>query len=704
MLFNYADDPSQGEGIDRLTIGDVENHFMNSTKSVNNFIKENSYNKAWLGPTFIDWRTLPGSLASYNGNVFYAIKDGMQLLDDEVDFTQYKTLVFIFLNGGGGNLFGMEGTGFGGYPLPYTTDASNYHASVVLLDHRAIFGVTPTHELGHSMGFGHASALTAVGGPAIPPDLINLSPDKGFGATTSYHEYGDDDDIMGGGDGHVSTIFKNKAGWLVPGQVETVTQSGEYTLDQLQLPSSGVKMIKLPLGKKIKYIHEDGDESYYFMEYRKPLGLFETADSVQVRLKNRVYFYDGWAKRLNWGENTLRFVNADIVTADQPFIDPYRGIKIELLEKTGEGADSKARIKITYSGVDTDKGNLVDFQEYFGHPNPQTMTLSNNSQEPLTIGQTTIEGRDPTSWTILEDNISNRTIEIGQSATIKLYYTPVSKGFQLGYLKIPTSSQIRPEATISLYGYDGGAPGHNKWPRDPVTTSISAISTNISKTNTFTLSWIAEDYVPIAGYQLQYRPHTTTAWTTKSWTTSKSVSFTGKEGYTYYFRVRAKDSGGYISNWTLYNYEKGFTVIPFDSTSINYSSGWYAANLASAYKGSVKYTYKKGAYATKIYRHKSGLLALIAPSGPKRGKVRIYVRDKIKGVWTSWKDTRQTIDLYSPNFKARQYFLFDPRGQDYDNYIKTDTHQLKFVATGTKNKSSGGYRVDIDGLAIQRGL
>ena len=93
------------------------------------------------------------------------------------------------------------------------------------------------HELGHNLGVHHASALRCiVNGQAVAFANAN-------GACSS-SEYGDPYDIMGSSNTNQQNAFhKFQSGWLgsVSGpRVQTITQSGDYTVNPLEL-SSGVR-------------------------------------------------------------------------------------------------------------------------------------------------------------------------------------------------------------------------------------------------------------------------------------------------------------------------------------------------------------------------------------------------------------------------------------------------------------------------------
>jgi hypothetical protein len=162
----------------------------------------------------------------------------------------------------------------------------SFRASVFLLGESYINGGSIAHEIGHSFGLSDALSIACV-----PASLTD--------ATNSCGSWSNDaGDTMGSNSGyqHFSSAIKFSSFWLDSSQVQNVTASGEYTLDQLELPSSGAKALRIPLGKD-----SSGVDTYYWVEYRVP-GIFDTDQGVQVRYKPSAFFNGS-----SMASNTLRF-------------------------------------------------------------------------------------------------------------------------------------------------------------------------------------------------------------------------------------------------------------------------------------------------------------------------------------------------------------------------------------------------------------
>ncbi len=337
-LFNYPDKQDKP-----FTIDDVKNWILNDTDSVNNFIKENSYDKAWITADFIDFMTLPNNSTYYAGDNYVSLffEDAITTLDATVNFQDYARLIFFYLqNGEAGWIFGRGSIGKWGM----SSEDGDFSASVSWIIGDFSSKSVISHEFGHNLGFIHSASVLCDDNQYYIPETL-WDPTSSCG-TDAYEEYGDDD-TMGSDYKHFSTIWKSQAQWIDSSQIREATNS-EYTIDQVELPSDGTKVLKIPLGKD-----NDGNDFYYWVEYRKSLGVFDNEDVVQVRTKPTSLTGS------EWGSNSLRFKKSTTkgdyldIDADNSFYDPYRGVKIELVEETGSNSDAKVKLKVTMAPLVT---------------------------------------------------------------------------------------------------------------------------------------------------------------------------------------------------------------------------------------------------------------------------------------------------------------------------------------------------------------
>jgi len=131
------------------------------------------------------------------------------------------------------------------------------------------------------------------------------------------------------------------------------------------------------------------------------------------------------------------------------------------------------------------------------------------------------------------------------------------------------------------------------------------VSTDFSATRAF---WISFGSKAGAKYDVEYRDGPdATNWTRwKTLTREQGAYFTGREGHTYWFRVRYRMP---TSDWALFS-----VVVPYDNTGLRYlTGGWYSGGTAAyqAYARTVKYTTRRGATARMTFTGRTAVI--VAP-------------------------------------------------------------------------------------------
>lgn len=211
--------------------------------TVNDFYKENSFNKVWLSGDVHDYNTLPidSTTCNYTGIATYARQAAEA---DGVDLSHYNRLIFLFPE--------MSGCGWTGMGTLGGTQSRAWINGAMTLN-------TIGHELGHNFGLHHAERLEC-GTETIGDNCISVT-------------YGDTMDIMGaaGVNGHFGAHNKQLLGWLSPdaGEIITVSEEGSYILEPYESASqSGAKGIRVRRGTD----SVTGEPLWYYIEYRQPIG------------------------------------------------------------------------------------------------------------------------------------------------------------------------------------------------------------------------------------------------------------------------------------------------------------------------------------------------------------------------------------------------------------------------------------------------
>jgi len=162
----------------------------------------------------------------------------------------------------------------------------------------------------------------------------------------------------------------------------------------------------------------------------------------------------------------------------------------------------------------------------------------------------------------------------------------------------------------------------------------------------------------------------------RSATTATSATFIGSPGFTYCFRVRARDAAGVLSEWSPV---MNCTGIPLDDRSLS-RKGWVAGTGTSYYRGTYLRSYTRGAALT-LPGVVARRIVLIATTCSTCGTVRVYLGSALL----------KSVSLYSPTTVHRAI-------------VPVVALSKWRVGTLTIRVSSSGKRVVIDGVGISRRL
>lgn len=241
-----------------------------STWSINNFVKESSYNKAWLTGDVFGWVHLAEEER-------YCWPDDGTLLENfqnaGVNFSKYSRYVLLIRGKKTGCAFGVSSFG----KIALRTPDGLVNASLSRI--RAVTFHSPSdvsrttnavlaHELLHAFGIpGHANAY----------DCGNRTLTANASACVQVPE-GDPFDIMGRRywSSQPNACFKEELGWIAPEEIKTIQKSGTYTLFPLESSSSKTKALKIRLKNPIPLATATGNAinmTAYYVEYRVGQGV-----------------------------------------------------------------------------------------------------------------------------------------------------------------------------------------------------------------------------------------------------------------------------------------------------------------------------------------------------------------------------------------------------------------------------------------------
>jgi len=194
------------------------------------------------------------------------------------------------------------------------------------------------------------------------------------------------------------------------------------------------------------------------------------------------------------------------------------------------------------------------------------------------------------------------------------------------------------------------------------------------------VSWGATPaFAPVTSYDVKYRRlrwnGNGKTWAWRDATTATSGRLKGDPGYTYCFKVLARDADGNTSPWAWPDSDGACTAVPVDDRSLVRSGGWAALRDSRFYRSTALRTRHKG--ATLRFRDiRAPRVRLVATTCPTCGTVKVYRGHHLLG----------TISLSSPARVDRALLTVEKA------HLRGDTITIKVVSSGRK--------VIIDGVAI----
>jgi hypothetical protein len=295
------------------------------------------------------------------------------------------------------------------------------------------------------------------------------------------------------------------------------------------------------------------------------------------------------------------------------------------------------------------------------------------------------------AWTTGPDVTESIVVRLPHGAPAPL--TPAGGTFVYdGAGHSATATGLTAGTAYDLYVFAADASGnfapvsaaHPVRPNAVPTISAPPLVSSVSAGVRFPVSWSGA--APLYGVRAGERTHASDGWSAApvytSWyasTALTSSTFTGAQGHTYYFAVRALDEFG---NATAYSGAAAATV-PFNETypAIAYTSGWSTGSAPSRWMSTLRWHTAPGAALT--YKVDTAAFTVVGDRCWGCGLVRVYVDGVLKA----------TVDTRATTTQVRQVLYAGPVLPG-----GIVSHTIRLVVVGT----AGRPRIAIDGIATSR--
>ncbi len=331
ILFNFTNDTSQPD-----TAANFRSAIFTNSDSANAYYQEVSRSKISLAGfsrtdgDFYGWYTIAYSSATcdFFNDVLNNWSPAARAKAQADGYVQsnYTNTIYLFPHtsscgwGGAGEVGGDESWVNYQYTLTNTED-------VVM------------HELGHNFNDSHAGSYSCSDSSSV---RVSIS------SSCTLSEYGDPFDVMGDTyhtpwPYHINNFHLGQSGWLDTANTQTATTNGDYTLQSPEQTSSGVQMIKIP---------RPGTGDYYYLEYRRPYGIFDNFGASDPAV-------NGISIRLAWdyaSNNATRLIDATPSTAgfndaalalNQVFYDPDAKIAVSNISMSSSSVTARIAFNVS---------------------------------------------------------------------------------------------------------------------------------------------------------------------------------------------------------------------------------------------------------------------------------------------------------------------------------------------------------------------
>ena len=447
--------------------------FGTAGRSLHGYWNEASYGQTSATGTVLGWYTLD---RVYSCSEYYAMRNAaIASADADIDFRNYNRLFILFPNPGGCSWAGLSNVGCSSFGSAEGTISASSSWMLAHYFANTDNGVKlSAHEGGHALGLMHARSRQFAGEPLGAP-----------GAAGTISEYGDGHSAMGFWNlGHYNVEQKIRLGWLTSANVQQVQSAGVYTLKPIEMPVAGAQALQVQRGS--------GSSNWLWLEYRQPLGNYDTTLAQQIFSGALVHYKDAttgsYTDLLDFTPATSNFSDAALA-AGSAWQDPYTNLTLSVAGASSSGLT----VNVGYGiAACTEAAPTLTLSP----PNPSaqpggnasyTATLRNNDSASCGSRTFSFASTLPQGWTTTFSNpgvtlAPGQTVSITMTKTVPPSAAPGTYGVNITAQSSSGSVSATANITI-LSACTQAAPALSLSPSNPSAQPGATVSWSLSIRN-----------------------------------------------------------------------------------------------------------------------------------------------------------------------------------------------------------------------------
>ena len=367
--------------------------FGSSGKSVNTYWQETSYGKASASGVVVGPYTLS---QVYTCDQYSQMRTAaIAAADADVDFRLYTRVMIVFANPGGCAWAGLGMLGCGTMSSP---GDGSFTASTSWLLANYMGGTDngtklTTHEGGHNLTLHHASSRAFKNVTTLLPEALGP-----LGTAGTLSEYGDPFNTMGSWNfGQYNAPHKVMLGWLSGTDYVTVQSNGTFSVLPFET-TTGMRSLKVQRGT--------GNNAWLWLEYRQPLGQYDSAINSQVWGGALVHYQDSTTGTHSHlldmtPSSSGGFNDPAKLVGTGTFVDPYTNVSFSV----DSASPSALGVSVFYGPVPCVTANptvSISPSNPSGQANTPinyTVTVTNTDSSGCTASDFLLSTALPSGWT-----------------------------------------------------------------------------------------------------------------------------------------------------------------------------------------------------------------------------------------------------------------------------------------------------------------